>query len=526
MRGAAARAIALAFLVLAPCAALRADVVHLKDGGKVEGKIVAEDAKSVTLDTNLGRMPITRDRIAKIEKGPTAKEELAEREKALGKEATADAWFELAEFAGSKGLKRERERLIDVALKRDPQHAGANRARGRVLHEGRWMTPAERDALVKQAEAAAMTARGLVEWQGRWITPQEKAHLERGEVLVGGKWLSGDDAKRAQGLEKVGDEWVAASEALGRTRVAAFAKEASLSLALGVGDHVVCASPFGKEHLARLQDASERAYAESVGVLREKQDDLAWIGGSKALAMVVDTREDFGLFCRFFARHEEKVDARWADGVARVDGFYWWDPTGTSATLRGARHADDTIAHTVHQLGHVLLNRHRYNFRFLPTWLDEGYAAWLEHRVLGRNAISCVSTHREYGGGEVRKEELLSRASWFDDAVAAVAAGKGPPFAPILTRDLTTIEPDEVAKAMVVVDWMVTEKADAFAKLLTTLRDAWPKGPLVALGPEARAAHDKAFAAFGVPWQHVDVELKRAIAARPPAPKAGKGEGE
>ena len=492
--------------------AARGDVVHLKEGGTIEGRVVAEGRDSITVETRFGRQTIDRSRVARIEKGLTPREELAKREAALPEGARAQQWFELAEFAGEKGLRKERRRLLDRTLAADAGHEGANLALGRVRHEGRWMTPEERDARVRAAEEAAMRARGLVPFGGRWVTPGDKEHLERGDELVDGRWLGADDAKRARGLVQVGEEWVAASEAVPLRRARGFAREATLDLATAAGDHVIVATAFGKEHTAALRDACERGFSAAARSLRESESDLEWLGGQKVLAVVVGTREDFGLFARFFARDEPKVDRRWAEGVARVDGFFWWDPHGTSATFKGARVLDDTTAHTIHHLGHVLLNRHGYNFKFLPTWLDEGYAAWLEHAVLQRNVISCVSGQR-YGSDGVRKDELLSRASWFADAVKSIAEGRDPPLDPILKRDLSTITPDEVAKSMVLIDWLLRERHEPFLRFLAALRDAWPRGVVSPMSAEAAAAHARAFAALGTPAPRLDGELRRACAA-------------
>jgi hypothetical protein len=279
-----------------------------------------------------------------------------------------------------------------------------------------------------------------------------------------------------------------------------------------VGDHVVVATTFGKEYDGKLRAACEKGYGLAAASLREKPEQLAWLGGAKVLAVVLPQRDDFAKFCHFFADDEKKVNQRWADGVAQADGFFWWDPSGTSATFRGSRGLDDTTAHTVHHLGHVLLNRHAYNFKFLPTWLDEGYAAWLEHATLGCNSISCISTRR-YGVGLVRKDELMPRATWFDDMRKEVADGKDPAFWPILRKDLTTIEPEEVAKAMVVIDDWIARRPDDFLKLLASLRESWPKGVVAALSPEATAANRKAFEAFGTPAEKVDDELRAQLRA-------------
>jgi hypothetical protein len=518
-------ALALAFAAAATGAA-RADVVKLKDGGAIEGKVVSEDDKGVTIDTPFGRQTIERSRVAGVVKGPTALEELQQKEAALKSSpggGTAAQWFELSELALAKGLRKERERLLDKTLAVDRDHAGANLARGKVKHDGRWMTPAERDAAVKAAEEARMRERGLVEHQGRWVTPEEKAHLERGDEQVGGKWLSADDAKRARGLVPFAGGWIPASEEVPLRRLALHHERApKLDLAREHGDHVVVATAFGKEHAKELRDASERGVALAAAAFGEAASDLGWLGGQKLLAVVVPQRDDFALFARTFADDEKKVDQRWAEGVAKVEGFFWWDPTGTSATFLGARDVERTTAHTVHHLGHVLLNRHGFNSKFLPTWLDEGFAAWLEHAVLDANVISCISSVR-YESDGVRKDELVSRSTWFDDMRLAISEKRDPPLSTILRRDLTTITPDEVAKSMLVIEHLSRTRHDDFLRFLHALREAWPKGLPGPMSPEATAAHAKAFAALGTPAELLDREVRAAFAAAPPAPKKKTG---
>jgi hypothetical protein len=497
-------------LALSAGAPLRADVLHLTDGGRIEGRILARGERSVTIDTRFGRQEIERRRIARIELGRTPAEELARLE-AEAEGAGAAKWWEIAEFAAKSGLRKDRARLIDKVLALDPEHEAANVAKGRVKHDGRFMTPAERDELVARAERERLRERGLVEHEGRFVTPEEKEHLEQGHVQVDGKWMTPDQAREAQGLVRVGGEWVAAAEELALRRALGFSREASVALAVAKGDHVVAASAFGKEPSETLRDTCEAAYAAAVASLEESSSDLAWVGGQKLLAVVLPERADFALFTAFFARDEKRVDQRWSEGVARSDGFYWWDPTGTSATFKGGRHLEHTTAHTIHHLGHVLLNRHAYNFKFLPTWLDEGYAAWLEHSVLKRNLISCISGRR-YGAENVRKEDLLARASWWEDAVQALAAGRDAPFFPVLRRDLSTITPDEVSKSMLVIEWMVQTRRAEFLRLLAALRESWPAGLVSPLSPEARSANARAFEALGVPAEKVDAELRAWLA--------------
>jgi hypothetical protein len=136
--------------------------------------------------------------------------------------------------------------------------------------------------------------------------------------------------------------------------------------------------------------------------------------------------------------------------------------------------------------------------------------------VLGRNAISCIAARR-YGSSGTRKEELVTRPSWYADAVKAVRAGKDPLFPPIVKKDLSTIEPEEVAKSMVVIDWLVRERQDGFLRMLKAFRDHWPKGVVSPMAPEVARAHEQAFAALGLPASLLDAELRKAIAAMPAA---------
>ena len=83
------------------------DVVHYKGGRKAEGKVVAEDADSVTLETKFGRIRIPRKDIEKVERGKTTLEQFRERFEALQKKPDVAALAELARWCQEKGLTAE-----------------------------------------------------------------------------------------------------------------------------------------------------------------------------------------------------------------------------------------------------------------------------------------------------------------------------------------------------------------------------------------------------------------------------------
>ena len=144
-----------------------ADVVHLKKGGRVEGAIVSEDRNGVTLDVSMGRITIPMQSVLRVEKKTSALSEFRRRLDALD---TLDlrAHIELARFATDQALRGEAKAAWARVLDLDPGNAEAHRQLGHVVMDGVYMD-----------EDQANRARGLVHFDGRWMTPEEQASLLR-----------------------------------------------------------------------------------------------------------------------------------------------------------------------------------------------------------------------------------------------------------------------------------------------------------------------------------------------------------
>jgi tetratricopeptide (TPR) repeat protein len=159
-------ALLLVLLVGAP-AASRADVVFLKSGGKLEGRIVQQTETSVEVDIGAGSLTLPMSSVDRIEKGHSQLDEFDERAAALDP-YDRDGWLQLAHWASRAGLGTQSKRAYQHVLKIDPNDPEANQALGRVQVEGSWMT-----------EDEAYRARGYVRFEGRWVTPAEQDSILR-----------------------------------------------------------------------------------------------------------------------------------------------------------------------------------------------------------------------------------------------------------------------------------------------------------------------------------------------------------
>lgn len=164
---------AVAFLSLF-AADVPADLVTLKSGGQVRGKIVGDASKRgteaetpVTVKTLTGAIVvIEREQIDSIQRRRLR----VERYETLARTTPddVDAQWDLAEWCRDNYLPRQREVHLRRVVKLDPQHERAHRALGHVNRDGTWVSRDEE-----------MRAQGYVEYRGRYVSRQELEILQR-----------------------------------------------------------------------------------------------------------------------------------------------------------------------------------------------------------------------------------------------------------------------------------------------------------------------------------------------------------
>lgn len=193
-----------AALAVAAAPAARADEVLLKTGGRVSGVIVERTSDRVVIDTAPGRVTLPMTRVARVVEGQSALATYRERAAAVGP-LDGEGWAELARWAEARGLTTQSQEAWARVLEVMPGHPQANAALGRMQVDGRWM-----------AADAAYRAQGYVQYEGRWVTPVEhEARLRE---------RAAEDAERRERREneaRVREAEARASEAEARAREAA-----------------------------------------------------------------------------------------------------------------------------------------------------------------------------------------------------------------------------------------------------------------------------------------------------------------
>lgn len=174
------------FLVFAPgIASVRADLILKRDGGRVEGEIVADERDRIVVKTRFGTVTLPRDEIDEIRRTPDLTEAYSRREAETPN--TAEAQFELALWCIEQNLTKESQRHLERVIELDPEHAEARKRLGYEKVGDRWLT-----------EGDARSAEGLVKYRGRWMTPQERAQREAKRVGAARRQELGQQIRSAQ----------------------------------------------------------------------------------------------------------------------------------------------------------------------------------------------------------------------------------------------------------------------------------------------------------------------------------------
>ncbi len=150
-----------------------ADVVKLKNGGEIRGKVdwKKSSAKSTTVSiTTLSgaAVLIAREDIVFASHRSLKIEEYETRAKQT--DDTVAAQWEMAEWCRVNRLKKQRKIHLEKIVAIEPDHPKARLGLAHSLHNGKWMT-----------RETWMTSQGYVKYKNRYITPQELELINKNE---------------------------------------------------------------------------------------------------------------------------------------------------------------------------------------------------------------------------------------------------------------------------------------------------------------------------------------------------------
>lgn len=152
-------------LIVGFAASARADVVHLTNGGSIEGQ-VSEENGIVTVTLPQGVVKFPRSTVQSIERREAPLDVYARKRAALPA-GDAAARIELARWALSERMQHQARELFREALELDPANPEARVGLGLALEGKSELTPEEK-----------LISLGLSRFEGQWMSPEAVSRLE------------------------------------------------------------------------------------------------------------------------------------------------------------------------------------------------------------------------------------------------------------------------------------------------------------------------------------------------------------
>ena len=475
-----------------------ADVLVLKDGRRIEGIVLEETAAKVRIQTGLGLLEFKRSEIETIERKKTKRQQFDERYEAA---ETGDDFHEVGLWAESKRLRKQAKKAMNRAIEVDPDHVKARTWLGFVLYKDEWMMPEEREARMVADEEAEMLERGFVKYEERWVTPEEKAKLEAGLVLQDGRWIPFADAQREKGFELFEERWILKAEATARHEVKRTADVAKVEFNSHVCEQALLAGNVDRLTLEAVGAGlvEGRKWFDSVF---KGPEGLALFGGHMPeLYLFGEDDAPYLATLEHFSTRSDTLPPGWAKAVKTTHGFLWWDPWPVSSARRWHRGDTDLNGHCYHHWGHMLLNSTLYDGRLLPPWYDEGFAAVIENRLHGLNAVFCRARAVTPSGTVAKGSswsfdpKVLRTGHWREILGKALDEGAVRDFDRLARKEFHDLDLIDIVVAMGVVEWVVA-KGD-ITEFHKVIRETAPKVPQRVLETvsERKDVYDRAFRA-------------------------------
>ncbi len=472
-----------------------ADIVHLKSGQKVEGKVVSEGATTIEVDTKFGRMSLERAKVDRIERQRLPQDEVTHRRREAGQDVAA--LYAVALYAKEHRLTNDYRSILQDILKLDALHTEANKGLGRVFYEGQWFTPEELEKY-KSRFADQMKAEGKVLYKGSWVTEETAKRLE-GYELYQGQWLRWKEIYTLQAQE-------------------------NMPLLLGVtleirdSEHFTLRSSLGEDAQKDVLDLAEEEHTHFFSVFKPDETE-AYIMDFYPIAIYVLPEvalvgkfvEPDGYMKKLYNPPID-IESRYVD----ANSFPLFFPrplivTSEGRHLKGGESRIDSLhGFIAHYLGNVLVRRFKRGGA-LPGWVEAGVAHYYEGLMNGYRTLSIT----EYVGYEqIEKWDITLQnfLQWYKKVADPDFRRTLPALAEIRPKIVEELNAFDLVKGYFVVYWLMETKPQQFVDYVRAAFREKPESRI-------RITEEEAFTtSFQVSCEELEAEWEEWVAQIPPRP--------
>ena len=416
-----------------------ADIIHRKSGPPIEGTIVSEPASTLVVTTAPGTVEIKKSDIQRIERKSSPAEEFKQR---LAKLRATDmaGYRQLALWAEANELRREARKVYERMLKVDPDDAFANRALGRVEHDGKWYTPAELKKVLTGGAADTPPAR-----------PDRKSEPPSTPEREPGPGRSNEPKESDDGIASM------VEKAIGERPTVVDS------------EHFRIATLFDEQEARTLLELAETVHEDFTEMIEEREGRRYW--NLFAEEFFLSSRGQYLSFMdRVMPRYINSKKALDFWKTQKGNAISSFPPIGVS--VRKNMPLRNTIVH--HAAKHLVQN-YVGPRRELASWLTEGFAYYMEFKY-EKAARVIVQTAKMYGGGDKVANKHNDSSTWAELVKTSVIDKTYEPFDKLKHTFLNDMDYTHLAQSWSMMTFLINEHEEKFMKWMKNMRKmAWEK---------------------------------------------------
>jgi len=268
------------------------------------------------------------------------------------------------------------------------------------------------------------------------------------------------------------------------------------------------------------------ALAEFRSLVGLSPDTPFWEGEDRCRLVLLKSRKVYRKYIEIFERKvkPDNLSPGFSEAVQEAQSFYWIEPTPYAVCCGEGAGIEEMTQHLFHLLGHILLTHYRYNYRFAPPWLHEGFGAYMAIRFAGENILFCTAglNSLQFGTGVFKglSSEARSR-NW-----PAFFKKKTLDGDILSLKELALVPIDEfrhldTALAWSFVTFLIQERRHKFKAYIDELKRQAAKSEPEGEWPPAAFAAAAFKRAFGLSMEEIEPkwrEWARNGSSKPPAP--------
>ncbi len=271
----------------------------------------------------------------------------------------------------------------------------------------------------------------------------------------------------------------------------------------------VASMPLGKlTKITAEAEACYKLFADQAGIKDWKE---LWAGDRKCMGVILGNKADYKRYVRWYA---EKYPVWNKQQFQNEHSSSMWFqvpvPRNVMVTHLKPNDEDTVAAVMCHLMGHLVVDRYKFNNNFTPGWLRESMGVYFQGEVHGKMLCGNYQDPYGLGSGDQNRQKGLKKSDYRSRAKKEMAGGRLRNLKTFFSLQVENeLEFEDTLKGHILLSWMLKEKGK-LPEFIAEMKKRWPGDINSSFSPDKEKAQNEALkAVYDIEPEKLDRELTK-----------------